>query len=137
LGSAVHTKGFWIGVCLGEEAVDGSLQFVEGSEDAALETPARELGEEGLDGVEPRCRGRCEVEGPASMAGEPLTHLGMFVGGVVVDDGMDRHSPRHPRLDGVEESDGLLMAVTLHVVADDSAVDGVEGGEQRRALVAV
>jgi hypothetical protein len=33
---------------------------------------------------------------------DALTHLGMFVRGVVVDDGMDRHSPRYPRLDSAE-----------------------------------
>ena len=80
-------------VGLGEEAVDGGLQIDDGSEDAALEAALGELGEEALDGIEPGCRGRGEVEGPARMPGEPLAHLGMLVGCVVVDDGVDRLSP--------------------------------------------
>ena len=38
-------------------------------------------------------------------------------------------------LDGVEEADELLMAVALHVAADDRAVEHVERGEQRRRAV--
>jgi hypothetical protein len=38
--------------------------------------------------------GRGEVEGPAGMAGQPCAHLGVFVGGIVVDDGVDRLSLR-------------------------------------------
>ena len=68
------------------------------------------------------------MEGPAGMAGQPCAHLGMFVGGIVVDDGVDRLSLRHLRLDGIEEADELLMA-------DDGAVEDVEDGEQRGCAV--
>ena len=81
-----------------------------------------------LDGVEPGCGGRGEVEGPAGMAGRPCAHLGMSVGGIVVDDCVDRLSRRHLRLDGIEEADELLMAVALHVVSDDGGCH-CEGGE--------
>ena len=43
---------------------------------------------------------------------------------------------RDLRLDGVEEADKLLVAVALHVAADDGAVEDVEGGEQRRRAMA-
>ncbi len=56
----------------------------------------------------------------------------MFVGRVVVDDGVDRHSHRHLRLGGVEEADELLVPVARHVAADDGAVEHIEGGKQRR-----
>lgn len=36
-------------------------------------------------------------------------------------------------VDGVEKMDELLMPVTLHVPADDGAVEHVEGGKQRAA----
>jgi hypothetical protein len=48
-------EGFGICVCLCDEAVDGELQINDRSEHAALEAPARELGEEALDRVEPGC----------------------------------------------------------------------------------
>ena len=59
----------------------------------------------------------------------------MFVGGVVIDDGVDGLSLRHLRLDGIEEADELLMALALHVVADDGAVEHVESGERRGGAV--
>ncbi|AWM29807.1 hypothetical protein AOX55_00004371 (plasmid) [Sinorhizobium fredii CCBAU 25509] len=44
---------------------------------------------------------------------------------------MDRLVGRHLGVDGVEKTDELLMPVTLHVPADDGAVEHVEGGKQR------
>src|SRR4051812_38802900 len=66
---------------------------------------------------------------------QPLAHLRMLVGCVVVDDGVDRFWGRHLRLDGIEEADELLVPVSLHVAADDGAVEDVEGGEQRGCAV--
>ena len=48
-------EGFGIGVCLGDEAVDGDLQVNDGSEYASLEATTRELGEEAFDRIEPGC----------------------------------------------------------------------------------
>ena len=45
------------------------------------------------------------------------------MGSVVIDDGMDRLSLWHPRFDGVEEADELLMAVSFHVLPDDGAIE--------------
>ena len=64
------------------------------------------------------------------MAAEPLDDLGVLVGGVVVDDSMHQLAGWHPGLDGVEEADELLVAVTLHAATDDVAVYHVERGEQ-------
>jgi hypothetical protein len=62
---------FWIGVVLRDEAIDGGFKVVDGSEDAAPQALALEFGEEALDGVEPGCGSRGEVEGPAGMVGQP------------------------------------------------------------------
>ena len=115
-------EGFGIGVCLGDEAVDSDLQVNDGSEDAAFEATAGELGEEAFDRIEPGCGGRGEVEGPAGMPDQPLAHLRMLVGRIVVDDGVDHFSHRDLLLDGVEKADELLMAMALHVAANDGAV---------------
>ena len=69
------------------------------------------------------------------MTHQPLTNLGMLVGGVVVRDGMDELAGRHGRLDRVEEADELLMPMLLHATADDLAVQHVEGGKQRGGAV--
>ena len=49
---------------------------------------------------------------------------------------MDRLSHRHLRLDGVEEAHQFSVSMALHVAADDSAIENVEGGEQRRGAMA-
>ena len=115
-------EGLGVGVVVVEEAVDGGLKVCDGSEDATLEAPLGQDGEEALDGVEPGSRSRREVKGPAGMAREPSPHGGMLVGGIVVEDRMDRLAGGNFALDGVEEADELLMPVALHVAADHGSV---------------
>ena len=64
-----------------------------------------------------------------------MSNIGMLVGGVVVDDGVDRLSRRDLFLDDIEEANEFLMAMALHVAADDRAVEDVHRGEQRRRAV--
>lgn len=71
------------------------------------------------------------MEGEALMAVEPGAHLGMLVGGIIVEDDVDGLVGRHLGVDGVEKADELLMPVTLHVPADDGAVEHVKSGKQR------
>jgi hypothetical protein len=59
----------------------------------------------------------------------------MLVGSVVVEDDVDDPAERKLRLDGVEESDELLMPMALHVAAAHRTVEHVEGGEQRRGAM--
>ena len=69
------------------------------------------------------------------MPGQPLAHLRMLVGRIVVYEGVDHFSHRDLLVDRVEEADELLMARALHVAADDGAVKDVEGCEQRGGAV--
>ena len=70
------------------------------------------------------------MEHPAGKARQPLTHLWMLVGRIVVDDGVDRLFDGDLRLDRIEEADELLVAMALHVTANDSAIEDVEGCER-------
>jgi hypothetical protein len=45
--------------------------------------------------------------------GQPFQHLGMLVGGVVVDDRVDYLADRHHVLNGVQELDELLVGVLV------------------------
>ena len=110
-----------LGVVVGliDVAVDGGLEVDDGSKDAALQSALGEGGEEGLDRVQPGAGGRGEVEGETRVAIEPGDHLGLLVGGVVVEDDMDQLAGRDRGFDGVEEADELLVPVALHAAAEE------------------
>ena len=55
----------------------------------------------------------------------------MLMGGIIVENDMDGLTVGDLGVDGVEEADELLMAVALHVLADDGAIEDVERGKER------
>src|SRR5712671_5830506 len=115
---------------LGQVAVDGGLKVDDRSEDTAPDALAGEFREKAFDGIEPGAGLRGEVERPARMPGEPGFDLGMFVGAVIVEDGMDQFPGRDRALDGIEKADELLMGMALHTAAEDDAIERVESGKQ-------
>ena len=125
-------EGSRVGVGLRQESVDRGLKLNDRAEHATLEAPLGEFGEKTLDRVQPRGRCRGEVEAPPRMASQPFLDLRMFVGGVVVDDGVDCLAFWYGGLGHIEKANELLMPVPLHAAADHRAVQHVEGGEQRR-----
>jgi len=68
---------------------------------------------------------------------QPLTHLWMLVGGVVVEDHVHDFFYRHLRLNGVQEADELLVTMALHTLANDLAFEDIESSEQRRGAMAL
>ena len=54
------------------------------------------------------------MEGPARVADEPALDLGMLVGCIIVDNGVDQLANGDRAFDGVEEANELLMGVLLH-----------------------
>ena len=62
------------------------------------------------------------------MPRQPLAHLWVLVGRIIVDDGMDHFPPGDLLLDRVEEADELLVAMMLHVAANDGAIEDVRAG---------
>jgi hypothetical protein len=126
-------EGFGVFVGLVDEAVDGGLQLDKGTEDAALQTSLGKLGEEPLDGVEPRRRGRCVVKDKARMPVEPGAHLGVLVGAVVVEDDVDDPADRDGGFDAIEKADELLMSVTLYAAVPSSTLRAANGSSCRCA----
>ena len=59
----------------------------------------------------------------------------MFVGGVVVENDMDRLASRDLALDGIEKADEFEVAMALHAAADYRAVEHAERGEQGSGAV--
>ncbi|KQU03490.1 hypothetical protein ASG60_16630 [Methylobacterium sp. Leaf469] len=60
----------------------------------------------------------------------------MFVAAIVVQNDVDEFAGRHDGLDGVEETDELAVAMTLHATTEHGAIQDVEGGKQGRGAVA-
>src|SRR6202030_4844518 len=58
-------------------------------------------------------------------------------GGVVVEDRMDGLAGGDLTLDGVEETDELLMPMALHVAADHGSLEHVHRRKQRRRAIAL
>jgi hypothetical protein len=52
------------------------------------------------------------------MVGQPFEDVGLFVSGVVVDDGLDDFSGWDGSLDRVEETDEFLVAMPSHAASD-------------------
>src|SRR6188472_1103819 len=86
-------------IVLVEIAVDGGLEVDQGVEGTAPQAASSKGGEEGFHGIGPRAGGGGEVEGPARVAGEPGADLGVLVGGVVVEDGVDQLAGRDGSFD--------------------------------------
>src|ERR1700744_1195120 len=61
---------------------------------------------------------------------EPQHDVGMLVGGIVVDDDVDRLFLGCSCLDDVQKPDELLMAMALHALADNLALKDLERREQ-------
>ena len=60
----------------------------------------------------------------------------MFVGRVIVGNGVEELACGHRTLNGFEEADELLMAVLGNAAAQHRAVANIEGGEQGADTVA-
>src|SRR5580692_7680121 len=113
-----------------------AFEVVDRAKDAPFEALPSELGEEAFHGIEPGAGGRREVERPSRMLGEPGQHLRMFMGGIVIEDGVDHLADRDGPLDGCDEADELLMPMARHAAADDLAFEHAERGELGRRAVA-
>src|ERR1700685_3385129 len=129
-------EGLGVPVGGGDVADNRAFEVVDRAKDAPFEALPSELGEKAFHGIEPGAGGRREVERPSRMLGEPGQHLRMFVGGIVVEDGVDHLAGWHGPLDGCDEADELLMPMARHTAADHLAFEHAERGEQGRRAVA-
>ena len=91
--------------------VDGGDQFQNIAKDAAPEALYGQIPKEALNHVEPRSTGGGEMDMKAWMPLQPALHFGMFVGGIVVHDQMERFRFRRGVIDQSQETEPLLMPV--------------------------
>jgi len=71
------------------------------------------------------------------MTGEPGAHLGVLVGGIVIEDGVDQLAGGHGGLDPVEETDEFLVAMARHALADHCAVEDIQRSEHNARLLSI
>jgi len=94
---------------------DAIFELLFGSDPDMTQHGARELGEEALDQVEPRAVFRGEDEGEAAFGLCREPRLGFFgdVGGMVVEDQLDRRRSRIACIEKLQKFDELARAVAL------------------------
>ncbi len=69
---------------LGKVSTDGINQLVGASKISRKDHGLAQITEESFDQIEPRSAGGREAEMKAGMRGQPSHHLGVFVGGAVL-----------------------------------------------------
>lgn len=111
---------------MGQMDVDGGDGFADAGEAAFADDIVGELPEEPLNQVEPGGAGRGEVDVNPGVLFQPGAHDGMLVGGVIVDDQVQRQSARCLAMDLLEEDEPFGVGVARRGGAQDPAVEGVE-----------
>ena len=77
------------------------------------------------------------MERSSRVVRKPFEDLGMFVGGIIVDDGVDDFAGRHVPFDGVEKANEFLMPMLLHAASDDRPIKNIQRGKERRRTMAL
>jgi len=83
---AVQVNGFGVLVSEINVVVNGLYEFSHAVNGQASDLPCGDLAEEPFDEIQSRGGGGEEVEVDATLAFQPVLHLGVLVGGVVVQD---------------------------------------------------
>ncbi len=83
---------------------DRLFQLSNGSKGAASQALACDLCEPALDLIQPRSAGRREMDPVTRMLGEPLFHVRVLVGSVVVEDEVNARRGRDRGVDFIEEA---------------------------------
>ena len=109
---------------------DRALQVGHARKGAAPDALLRDQGEEPLDQVEPRSRGRREVQVEARLLRKPSPHPRVLVRRVIVPDQVQVEALVGVAMDDAQEAQKLLMAMPLHASAQDCAGRHVESGKQ-------
>jgi hypothetical protein len=84
--AALRAAGY---IAMGGQIVDASLIAAPKQRNTEDEKVAIKGREEALDRVEPGSRYRREMERPSRVTSESSSNIGVLMGGVVVDDGVD------------------------------------------------
>jgi len=115
--------------------VNRRLQLSHAAEHAPANPLFGDVAEEAFDPVDLRRRGRREVQMKPRVLGQPVLDVRMLVGGVVIDDQMDRQVLVRLPVQLPHKAKELIMAVLRQALADDRAGLDIQRREQGRRAV--
>jgi hypothetical protein len=113
-----------------DELVDSGDQMFDAPETTSANRLLGDESEPSFNLIEPAGVGGRVVDLEAGPLREPEAHLGMLVGGVVVDDQMNIEVFRHSLIDPFEELQKLLMTVACFALRQDRAGGDIKGGKE-------
>src|SRR5580704_17570560 len=104
----------WLFVVLFQIVFYRPLQFLHTEEGSMANAFVRELAKPALPQIEPRGTGGREVKLKPAVFSQPVPHLRMLVGSIVVKDQMQIQIWRKLTVQSPHESQELLMAMVRH-----------------------
>ena len=113
-----------------DEVVDSGDEVFDAPETAFANRLLGDEAEPTFDLIEPGRVGRSVVDLEAGPLRQPESYLGVFVGGIVVDDQMDIKASRYGLIDAFEKLKKFLMTVACLALRQDGAGGDVESGKQ-------
>lgn len=125
-----------MGVVMLDEGINLLHELLDVGERAAADGFLGNDSKPTLDLIEPRGIGRGVVDMEPGPPGQPGLDLGVFMGGVVVDDQVDVQIVGHIGIDMTQEGEELLVAMTPFALGQDLASSDIECGEQGRGAMA-
>src|ERR1700675_3608515 len=129
-------EGLRTAIAAADVVADLSNQFAHAAEGSSPDAFVGNLGEEAFHKIQPGgTRGR-EVPVIAGVGCKPGLDRRMGVGGIVVENQMNRQAARRTTLDSLHKAQKLLMPMTRHAASQYLPAQHVQRGEQRRRAVA-
>src|SRR6516164_718778 len=129
-GSAVQTKGLGFALVSRRKRLMAAWRSTMPVKTPRLSRRRVSLAKKPSTALSQEAEVGVKMEMEALVPAEPGADFGVLVRGVIVNDQMHFLRRRGLAVDLVEKADELLMPVAAHALADDLAVQDVEGGEQ-------
>ena len=121
---------------MGDEVIDLFDQLAQVAEGAAADGALGDEGEPALDLIKPTGIGGGEVQVIAGMTGQPGFDLGVFVGGVIIQDQVGVEVGGKVVVQMLKKGQELLMTMRWLALGNDAAVEDIEGRKERGGAVA-
>jgi hypothetical protein len=123
-------EGVRVGVAGIDVVVNHGDEFRHAGHGEPSQLPLRQFREEAFDQVEPGRRGRGEVEVDPRVPTEPALDGRVLVGGIVVENHVQREVGGDTPLQRPHEAEEFLVPVARQAVPDDVPRRDIEGGKQ-------